>query len=234
MSINGRLAYQLAFQVSPIILQNGLADSVTGGLLPLLTFTQALSSATSAFTGITSLNLSGFTSSLTNLSEYFAQFVPMPGSTLVNNQIGQYPFANQTVAANAIIAQPLNVSLKMICPANGSTGYITKTLTMLALKQALAQHNSLGGTYIVLTPSYIYNNCILTSLHDVSSGQTKQVQTEWQFDFVQPLVTTSEATNAYNNLANKMDNLYVIQSQTPSWSGAAATIGGVFANSFPT
>lgn len=234
MSISGRLAYQLAYQVSPIILQNGLAANVPGGLLPLLTFTQALSAATSTITSITSLNLSGIATNLTNLNDYFAQFVPVPGSTLIANQIGQYPFANQTVAANAIIAQPLSVSLRMVCPAKHNAGYITKTLTMLALKQALSQHNSLGGTYIVLTPSYVYNNCILLLLHDVSNSQTKQIQTEWQFDFTQPLISQSAATNAYNNLANKMNNLFVVQSQSPSWSGAASTVGGVFANSFPS
>ncbi|MEX3914892.1 hypothetical protein AB4Y43_01410 [Paraburkholderia sp. BR10872] len=216
MSTFERTLFQLGYQISPVILTDGLAAFIPGGMLPIVALTQPGSFALGLLQGNVSLNLDSF----------FAQFRPLQGTTLVSNQIGKYPFANQAVAANAIIAQPLNVSLLMACPANSQGGYISKLMTMSALKTALDAHNAAGGTYTVATPSYIYTGCILTSLRDVSSGAGKQVQTEWQWDFERPLISQSGAAQALNGLMNKIAGGLPF-SGVPAWSGVESTIGNV-------
>ena len=209
-----RTLWQLGYQVSPVILTGGIASLIPGGMLPIIAVTQATSFTLGLLQGDVNLNL----------DSYFAQFKPMPGATLVNNQIGRYPFANQTVAANAIIAEPLTVSLLMSCPANTQGGYVSKLMTMSSLKAVLDQHNLSGGTYTVATPSYLYTNCILTNLRDVTGGEGKQVQTMWQWDFEQPLVSQADATQALGGLLTKIGGGLPI-SGPPTWSGLASAVG---------
>jgi hypothetical protein len=192
----GAISYQLAFEVSPIILTNGIATFM-GGMLPIIALTQSVDFLTGLLNG----------NANPDLDSYFAQFMPLPGATLIDNKIGMYPFANQAIAANAIISQPLVVSLQMIVPArsNGS-GVWSKLATMTALQFSLSQHNSLGGTYIVATPSYFYTNCIMTGMRDVSGGETKQAQYRWQLDFVQPLITLAQANQVQSQAMSLISN----------------------------
>lgn len=209
-----RTLFQLGYQISPVILTGGIAQAIPGGMLPLVAITQAANFTLGLLQG--SINI--------DLDSFFAHFEPMPGATLVNNQFGEYPFANQAIAANSVIAQPLSISLLMKCPANTQGGYISKLMTMTALQTVLAAHNSSGGTYTVATPSFIYSNCLLPSLRDVSNGAGKQVQTMWQWDFVQPLITQAGAAQALSGLMSKIDGGLPI-SGIPSFSGIASSIG---------
>lgn len=208
----GRSAYDLAFQVSPIILVNGIAKGTLGGMLPIIALTgQAAAFAQGAVTGGLSTE------------DFFARFLPVPGSTIVNNTIGTYPFANQQVAANAVIQQPLTISLEMISPVKVTGGYLSKLAIFTALQSSLVAHNSAGGTYNIATPAYIYTNCIMTGMQDVTAGDTNQKQIIWQMDFVQPLITGQQATAAYNSLMAKASNGQQITS--PEWSSAVAASG---------
>lgn len=204
--------YKLAFQVSPIILTGGIANYIPGGMLPIISITEALN-----FVG--GILSSGRTP---KLDDFFASFQVMPGGTLIDQAIGHYPFANQAVAANAVIAQPLKVSLIMRCPVRQS--YAAKLATMLALQTAIQKHNASGGTYIVATPSYFYTNTLLTGLKDVTSGRSKQVQTEWQWDFEQPLLTEAQAEAAQNSLMSKITGGTALTGE-PAWSSFATVVG---------
>ncbi len=214
MSSFGQTGFKLGFEISPIILTDGIASQVPGQMLPIVGITEASNFIGGLLTG--SINL--------DLDNFFAHFKPVPGSQLINNEVGEYPYANQTVAANAIVSQPLTTSMLMYCPVNKQGGYVTKFLTMSALKKALDLHTAQGGTYTVVTPSYNYTNCLLTSLRDVTSGETKQAQQVWQWDFRQPLVATNDADNVMNSLMAKIGGGLPILGN-PSWSGPAATIG---------
>jgi hypothetical protein len=189
-------AYTLAFQVSPIILQGGIAATAPDGMLPIIALTGQLAS----------LALSAVTSGGLSTSDFFAQYIPIPGSTVISNSIGMYPFANQQVAANAIIQQPLNISLLMIAPVNQAGGYLTKLALMTSLQSSLQQHNALGGRYVIATPGFIYNNCVMTGMTDVTSGESRQLQTEWRLDFIQPLITQAQAKGAMGSLMQKITN----------------------------
>lgn len=193
MSDAGRDAYGLSFVLSPIILTNGLAQLVPGGMLPIIALTEALNFTTGLLSGGDAVNLENF----------FAHFVVVPGGTLINNAIGKYPFANQAVAANAIIAQPLNISMRMICPARGDSAYAVKLATLMALKAALDSHNNTGGTYTVATPANFYTNLVMTGMKDVTQN-VKQPQSEWQLDFEQPLLTESQALLSMNSMMSKI------------------------------
>lgn len=208
----GLIAYQLSFQVSPIILTGGVASAIPGGMLPIISITEAVNFVGGLLSG----------ASPTSLDDFFASYRPLPGSTLIDNQIGNYPFANQAVAANAIIAQPLTLSMLMTCPVRQQGGYATKLATMIALKATLTQHAASGGTYTVATPVCYYDNLILLRVTDVSGDQSKQAQMAFRWDFVQPLLTLAAADAAQNSMMSKL----TAGTQTDgSLSGTAPTIG---------
>jgi hypothetical protein len=194
MSISpGSVAWKLSFQISPIILTGGIAQSIPGGMLPLISITEAANFVTGLLSGGSDIDL----------DDFFAHFQPM-GASLIDNDIGTYPFANQFIAANAIIFKPLSISMMMICPARDTAGYYTKFATMMALQATLMSHNSSGGLYTVATPSYPYNNCVMTGMRDISGNESKQPQIRWQLDFVQPLVTLQQAAQAQNSLMSQI------------------------------
>ncbi len=203
-------AFKLAMTVSPIVLTRGLASGL-GGALPIIAITEGANFVDNLLT----------TGTPPRLDQFFAHYQPLVGATLIANDIGMYPFANQAVAANAIIAQPLSLSLRMIVPAKGFGGYAVKLATMTALKKTLDQHTFLGGTYSIITESYIYTDCLLTTLQDVSGGQSRQDQYEWRWDFVKPLVTTQDATAAHNALMQK------INGGLPLTGQVSTSIGGL-------
>jgi hypothetical protein len=210
----GLVAAKLAYTASPIILTGGIAANL-GNYLPIIALTQGGFSAIALLTGKNPIDPDNL----------FANFVVLPGGMLVSNQVATYSFANQAIGANAIIAQQLPISVKMICPARGTLGYAAKLATMSALKSSLAQHTQLGGLFSVVTPSLIYTNCILTGMRDISGGGDKQVQVEWQLDFIQYLVTLAAAQAAFNSLTSSLTNATPIGG-VPASSAAGLPIGG--------
>jgi len=200
---SGQVQAAITYSIAPIILTGGIATA-QGGSVPIVTLTDL----------VTADNIAGL-----GQDDYFAYYVPLPGATMVNNAVATYPFANQSVAANAIIAQPLNISMLMRCPAKS---FGSKQTTMIALQNSLAQHNSIGGTYTVVTFAYIYTACIMTAMRDVSGGGSKQFQYEWQLDFLQPLVTIAAAQQAQNSLTQKLTD-GTAQSASATLSSALGT-----------
>jgi len=203
-------AYQLAFEISPIVLVGGI---IPGGMLPIVSITQAIDFTAGLLSGSVDVDL----------DDFFAHFQPLPGGTLADNQIATYPMANQSIAGNAIIAQPLTISMLMKCPARGPGGYATALATMLALQATISKHVSLGGTFTVVTPRYFYTNCLLTALRDVSDQSSKQPQNAWQWDFIQPLLTLNAAQSLLGNLMSQITNQTQISGQ-PAWSGLGPTV----------
>jgi len=205
-------AFKLSYQISPIILTGGVAASMPGGALPIMNITNAPD-----FFG----GLLGSGANL-DLDDFFANYQPLPGSTLIDQKIGMYPFANQSVAANAVIREPLTISMLMICPVNGSNGYQSKLAALTALQTTLQQHNFSGGTYTIVTPSFVYSNCVMITMSDASHSESKQVQTAYRMDFIQPLITLQQAQAAQNSMMSQ------ISAGVPSsgqLSGLSATIG---------
>jgi hypothetical protein len=213
MSI-GQAAFRLAFQISPIILTGGSAASIPGGMLPIVALTEAANFVTGLLSGGDAFDLDNF----------FAHFQPVQGGTLIDNDVATYPFANQAVAANAIIANPLRLSVQMLCPARGELGYASKLATITALQAALAAHNNAGGTYIVATPAFFYTNCLLLNLRDISGSESNQVQSRWQFEFFKPLLTLEDAQNAQNSLMSKISGGTPIDGD-PTWSSLSSNVG---------
>ena len=201
-----RFPFQLAYQVSPIILSGGIAASIAGFALPIVALTEALTLAGGLFTG----------SVPDSLNDFFAQFLVMPGGTMIANAVGQYPFASQIIAGNAIIEQPLSISIRMIAPVRQAAGYLTKLPLFSALRGALQQHNRAGGTYYVVTPAGIWDSCIMIGMTDITGGNTKQTQAEWQIDFQKPLISLGAAQSFLNGFMSKMFG------QTKLTSGASS------------
>ncbi|MDB2183072.1 MULTISPECIES: hypothetical protein [Enterobacteriaceae] len=209
-----RELYRLGFEISPVILCNGVAEAIPGGMLPIVALTQSASFVT---------GLIGGAINLTDLDKYFCHWRPVLGSTMVDYDIAKYPFANQTVAANALLAQPLRVSLMMDAPVNENTGAMTKLVTLSALQAVLQAHANLGGTYIVATPSLIYNNCILKTVKDSSTGNDPLPQRSWLWDFEQPLITETAADQAVNSFLSKIDAGH--KNPSSAWTNTISALG---------
>lgn len=210
----GLALWKLAFQISPILFVGGIAGPTPGAMIPIISYTEALNFVTGLLSGTQNIELDNF----------FAHYNPLPGGTLFNLEIGTYPFANQAVAANATIRQPLQLSMLMKCPARNILGYAAKLAIMSNLQQVLDQHATLGGTYTVVTPSFIYTNGILTTLRDVSDTESQQPQNAFQWDFTFPLLTLQQAQQAQNNLMSQITGGVQVSSP-PAWSGVGPTVG---------
>lgn len=212
--------YDLAFQVSPIILTGGIVSNSIGGALPIIALNGQLASF--ALSAITSRSLS--------LNDFYAHYIPIPGGQVINNSVAAYPFANQSVAANAMIEQPLSFSLLMIAPVNQTAGYMTKLALFTSLRTSLQQHVNAGGMFHVATPAFIYTNCLLTNMTDVTDPESRQKQTHWQLDFFKPLVTQPQAQTAMSGLMGKLAGGQKIT--LPSWSGPLAAVGAPLQGAF--
>lgn len=209
-------AFNLSFGISPIILVGGIASAIPGGMLPII----ALSQAANFVDGL----LSG--SNLDDLDDYLLQFKPLQGGTLIDQKIGMYPFANQQVAANAVIREPLAISMLMIISAKPYiAGYITKAAVIAGLVATLANHNNTGGLYTVATPAYMYTNLVMLAMRDVSRNDSKQPQNAYQIDFIQPLVTLQQAQQAQQQLNSTMGQINSGAPTDGSTSGLPNTIG---------
>ena len=215
MSISSGLAsYRLNFAISPIILTGGVASNIAGGALPLLSLTPGFSIGNSGL----------LTTSSSSDDSWVYQ--PLPGGTLIDQQIGMYPFANQQTAANATIQQPLAISMILYCPANDSAGYISKGSILQALQASLYQHNTSGGLYTIMTNAFPYINCVMQTMTDVSTQETHQTQNRYKLDFIRPLVTLQQAAQAYNaEMGQIANNLPTSGSQFGPANLAGNTVG---------
>jgi len=204
----GMAAWKLAFQLSPIILSNGLVNSFPGKMLPIVGITEILNFPLGLLSGGSNVGLDNF----------FANFQPVPGTSVISQEVAKYPFANSTIAANATITMPLQVSMLMVCPVRNAFGYYERLPLIMGMVEAFKRHNAAGGTYTVVTPSYIYTNCIMREMRDASSLNTKQPQHMWQLDFEKPLLTVADAEQAQNGLMSMITN-GIATGLNPVWEG---------------
>ncbi|ECP2825077.1 hypothetical protein FZG04_05450 [Salmonella enterica] len=209
-----RELYKLGFEISPVILCDGVAQSIPGGMLPIVALTQSASYVS---------GLMGGAIELTDLDKYFCHWRAAPGGTMVDYDIGRYPFANQAVAANALLSQPLRIPMLMDAPVNENTGAMTKLVTLSSLQAVLQAHASLGGTFIVATPGIIYSNCILRTERDVTGSNDALPQRQWLWDFEQPLLSETGAEQAINSYLNKIDN--GDKATESAWTSTISAIG---------
>lgn len=228
MSTSEQANFALKYEISPIILNEGLATQLAnagaGASMSILALTEGSSTAS-------------FANSQNNydLSQYFAHFKVLPGGTLQEWQIAEYPFASLQMAANAQIQMPLHVSLMMLCPAQSwntkqkyNLGFTNKTAKFASIKTQLDAHMALGGTFTVVTPAYTYINALLVKLTDVTSSSDKQVQAAWQWDFVQPLVTQQAALQSFNAQYGKLAGQTPVSN--PPETAAVSNVVGTNAN----
>jgi hypothetical protein len=208
----GYEGWKTSFQLSPIVLVSGAAAPIPGAQTPIIAYTQPGGLFNDGGGEVTDDN-------------FFAAFEPMPGGTLIENEVSTYPFANQTIAANAIITQPLRISLRMVAPVRGPGGYQQKLAIFKNLQTTLQAHILAGGWFNVVTPACFYTNCLLTALRDVGSGESRQPQIVWQWDFMQPLLTLAQAAQQYSASMGKIAQRVQITGDPPPTSGASPNVG---------
>jgi hypothetical protein len=190
------------YQICPIMLVGGIASQIpNGGMLPLLNLMYQETPDPDNRNHPLMLP-----SNIKNLDETFGTFNVLPGGTLVAQTIGKYPFANQWVAANAVIREPLTVSVIMDAPMRGNQAWSIRQVIFMALKATLDSHNNMGGMYNIATPAYFYENMVMTALTDNSRGNNSIPQNAWRWDFEKPLVVLSEIQGAQNQTLQQISN----------------------------
>jgi len=196
---NGIAQFQFANEISPILLVNGIALSSPNGVLMISDL-------------IENYQTEGY-----EYNDYFAHFKPISGGTLTDWGIASYPFASLVMAANAVIQNTLKISMLMWCPAqtDSDRNYPAKSAILTNLQNQIQTHINLGGYFIVVTPAFTYESCLLRTIRDITPPSDKQVQAMWQWDFEQPLITTSGAQQSLGNFAAKAQ---AGLPTTPSWS----------------
>lgn len=200
--------FKRAYQLAPIMLVGGIAANLPNGSATILTLTEGSDDVNYATD-----------------EEYFAHFRPLPGGTLIDFAAAQYPIFSMAMAANAMLQNALKISLRMDCPARtGTNSYPGIQAIITRIQQQLQAHILAGGTFTVATPGFIYQNCLLLGLRDTSSPSDKKVQTSFEWDFYQPLITQAQATQTYGNLMNKLANGLPVPNP-PTNSGVSTSIG---------
>lgn len=206
--------YKLGLECSPIILTGGVATLIPGQMLPIIAITEPLDLVNGLLSGM----------KIPSLDDVLCHYTFNPGTELARNEVATYPFANQTVAANSIIAQPKRVSLTMVCPESKVGGMFAKLAIITALAAVLDAHDASGGTYTVITPSRVYSNCLRVSFTNADAAATKQSQYQWQLEFMQPLLAQDQAASAQSSLMSKLSGQTQVTS--PNWSSPSAVSAG--------
>lgn len=217
MAFSGLAEFQNSYEISPIILVGGIAGSMTGGMLPIISLLD------NSGQGIV-LEAGGDS---TPLGRSFARFTVVAGGTLIENEVATWPLANQAVAANDVITQPLRIALRMTAPAQpDGINYTNKRSVMTNLQAQLSAHIAQGGWFNIATPSFIYTGCLLTALRDITDLEGgAQVQVEWAWEFLQPLITASAASAAQNTAMGKITSGTQIAGDPPLVNDAANATG---------
>lgn len=192
-------AWSAVYEYNPILLTGGIAEYIPGGIMPISALVNGIQLVTGGG---------------------FATFKPIPGSDIISNKVAEYPFPNQVTAANAVVREPLFVSLLMMIPVQDDGGYLTKLAVISGLKNSIQMHQNMGGLFTVLTPYQTYSDCVLLSFRCIDEGDTKQVGHTYQFDFKQVIVTTDAAEGEYNAMMKKIDGEFAFSNE-PSWASAA-------------
>lgn len=215
------VAFATSYEVSPVILVGGIANTLGTGQPPNAQLPIAQLLSPNLFPG----GATGQAAGGSDINDFFARFILVEGGTLQEWQVATWPLANQAVAANDVIQQPLRLSLRMICPARAETvGYSGKTQVMTNLVGQLTEHINNGGYFTVVTPSYTYTGVLLTKLTDVTDWSPgAQVQVAWQWDFLQPLITNDAALAAQNVAMSR----YTSQTGPPVRGAAGLSGSGV-------
>jgi hypothetical protein len=183
--------FLLSYQTCPIVLVGGAAGT---GVTPISNILNKGSSSGKAF----------------------GSFRVLPGGSLIDNDTAKYPLATMSVAANAVITNPLHVSIEMVTPANADTTLAQRQSTFTTLKNTLDNHIALGGYFNVATPAFIYTELLLLSLVDESDvPDGAQTQTRWVWNFEKPLISLQQAQIVTNNAMSRINGQTYNAGQPP-------------------
>lgn len=203
--------FQLSYQICPIVLIAGIAGT---GVLPI---TELLNPGTGSSLQTSSTGLvSSPRASADNNAATFGSFRVLPGGSLMDNDTAKYPLATMSVAANAIITNPLRLAVEMVTPASSIVTLSQRLFIFTSLKTTLDNHIAAGGYFNVATPVFIYTGCLLLNLVDASDvPDGAQTQTRWVWNFEQPLITLQQAQTAINNAMSKVSGQTYNAGQPP-------------------
>ena len=188
LSAIGRFAIETVYELSPILLKNGIASEREEKLMLIGELTQSLPPLP-----------------LTENNGFFAHWKTIGGGSLMQNSVAQYPLANQATAGNAIVQQPVNISMLMYCPATSLYNFALRRTFISGILSSLDLHVRLGGLFVVYTPFFTYDNCVLTGIRDASEGSVTELQNAMIFDFMRPMIMDEqEAQTAQNAFMSKI------------------------------
>lgn len=184
-----RSDFQLTYQTCPIVLVAGAAGT---GVMPITSILNPFISSESL--QVTSSGTVNSPNAVAANAVTFGAFRVLPGGSLMDNDNAKYPLATMAVAANAIITNPLRVSVEMVTPASADVPMSVRLSRFTTLKTTLDKHIAAGGYFNIATPAFIYTGCLLLNLVDASDvPDGAQTQTRWVWNFEKPLITLEQA-----------------------------------------
>lgn len=180
LSLAFRNIFELQYVISPILLKNGIAENQQYKTMHIAQLTQQ---------GLIPFTRDGF----------FAHFKVVGGGSLMQNTVAAYPVANMATAGNAVVQQPTAVSVQMYCPANASYTTNIRGIILKNLIDQLNLHIRKGGLFVVYTPMFVFDNCLLVGIRDASEGSVPELQNSLIFDFQKPMIMTLDDVEGAKN-----------------------------------
>lgn len=180
-----RQKYELTYTCNPVILTGGIAGD--GGFLSIADILQG---------GVPF-----------KPADYWAQWSDNAGNTILSYSTAEIPFIDTIAAANAQYRNADRVSFIMSTPHRKAGDVINQLGRMQGLRQQLEQHQSDGGTFMLLTAYKIWNNALLENITAVDLVEVGDSPSKIGFlwNFIVPLIDTDKATNSYNDMMKKIN-----------------------------
>ncbi|MDF7673945.1 hypothetical protein PT277_08025 [Acetobacteraceae bacterium ESL0709] len=180
----GRTLGNLAYVVSPILLEGGVAEK-TGLPVPILVYTEAVA----LVNGLISGGIKGQFNmpDLDNMWCHWNMTSSVDGTlnTLLDYEVPVYTLGNQNAACKNTFRNPIKVSMQMMCPARGPGAMVTKLATIQSLQAILDKHMMMGGRFTVITPGFYYTDMVLKQFVDVTQKPEQHPASVFQLDFQQ-------------------------------------------------
>ncbi|MDF7673948.1 hypothetical protein PT277_08010 [Acetobacteraceae bacterium ESL0709] len=186
----GRTLGNLAYVVSPILLEGGVAEK-TGLPVPILVYTEAVA----LVNGLISGGIKGQFNmpDLDNMWCHWKMASSTDGSlnTILDYDIALHTLGTQNSACCHFIRNPLTVSMQMMCYARGPGAMVTKLATIQSLQAILDKHMMMGGRFIIITPGFYYTDMVLAHFTDITKDHAIHPASVFQLDFQQAILPKS-------------------------------------------
>lgn len=113
------------------------------------------------------------------------EYMPLDRVELLNYSYSQYPYLNRETITNTYIKNPTRLQLLAVKPITRLNTFFANFAINIALVKFLENYVNLGGTFLIVTPFQVINDCILEKLEGVKFNDTSLGE-GFMFSFLKP------------------------------------------------